>query len=135
MLLVPERDERRFEPAAHRAQPVDAGMAGGTQGNQEARVMDARTAVVDGEFTIRPTGAAAASVALQNLLAVAGEAAAGMRVRASNSESTIRSKRAGGSRRGRKAGPAGCAPRKCRAQVDGAGPAKSSVNRLGPAQA
>ena len=59
MLFVPERDERRFEPAAHRAQPVDAGMAGGTQSDQEARVVDARPAVVDGQFTIGPTGAAA----------------------------------------------------------------------------
>ena len=78
MLLLPEGNERRLDPMAQRAEPVDAGMAGGAQSNQEARLMDAGSAVMDRQFMGRPTAAAAAAVALQNLGAVAGEAAAGM---------------------------------------------------------
>ena len=36
MLLVPERDQRRLDPMAHGAKPVDAGVAGGAKGNQKA---------------------------------------------------------------------------------------------------
>ena len=41
-------------------------------------LMDAGTAVVNGELPFRPTGAAAAAVALEHGFAVAGEAEAGV---------------------------------------------------------
>jgi hypothetical protein len=47
-----------------RPEPVDAGMAGGAQGDQPAAVMDSWMTVVHREFPFRPTGAAAAAVAL-----------------------------------------------------------------------
>jgi hypothetical protein len=78
MLLFPEGNERRLDPMAQRAEAVDAGMAGGAQSNQEARLMDPGSAVMDRQFMGRPTAAAAAAVALQNLGAAPGEAAAGM---------------------------------------------------------
>ena len=127
MLFVPERDQRRFEPAAHRAQPVDASMAGGTQGDQEARVVDARPAVVDGQFTIGPTGAAAPSVTLQNLLAVAGEAAAGMPFLPVTARAQSAAKEPRGSRRGKKPGLPDGAPRRWRRQSTAAGPAGLST--------
>ena len=49
---------------AQRAEAVDAGMAGGAQSNQEARLMDPGSAVMDRQFMGRLTAAAAASVAL-----------------------------------------------------------------------
>ena len=51
MLLFPEGNERRLDPMAQRAEPVDAGMAGGAQSNQEARLMDPGSAVMDRQFT------------------------------------------------------------------------------------
>ena len=42
MLLRPQGNERRFNPMAQCAQPVDAGMAGGAQGNQPAALMEFR---------------------------------------------------------------------------------------------
>ena len=80
MLLFPQGNERRLDPMAQRAEPVDAGMAGGAQSNQVARLMDPGSAVMDRQFIGRPTGAAAAAVALQNLVAVAGKAAARARL-------------------------------------------------------
>jgi hypothetical protein len=59
---------------------MDAGMTGGAQGNQPARVLVAGPAVVDGQIPLRPTAAAAAAVARENRVAVAGEAPAGMRL-------------------------------------------------------
>ena len=78
MLLFPESNERRLDPMAQRAEPVDAGVAGGAQSNQVARLMDPGSAMMDRQFMGRPTAAAAAAVALQNLVAVTGKAAAGM---------------------------------------------------------
>ena len=78
MLFFPEGNERRLNPMAQRAEPVDAGMAGGAQGDQPAAVMDAFLTMMNREFIGRPTAAAAAAVALQNLVAAPGEAAAGM---------------------------------------------------------
>ena len=106
MLLFPEGNERRLDPMAQRAEPVDAGMAGGAQGDQEARLMDPGPAVMDRQFTVGPTAAAAAAVALQNLVAVAGEAAAGMPFLPVTARAQSATKEAVPPRRGRKAGPA-----------------------------
>ena len=78
MLLFPEGNERRLDPMAQRAEAVDAGMASGAQSNQKARLMDPGSAVVHRQRPFRPTAAAAAAVALQNLGAAPGKAAAGM---------------------------------------------------------
>ena len=75
MLLAPQRDERRLEPISEGTQPVDLGVAAGAQGDQKARLMDSRPTVVDGELASRPAATASAVVTLQNLVAVAGEAA------------------------------------------------------------
>jgi hypothetical protein len=64
MLLFPEGHERRLDPMAQRAEAVDAGMAGGAQGDQPAAVMDAFLTVMDRQLIGRPTTAAAAAVAL-----------------------------------------------------------------------
>ena len=78
MLLVPDWDQRRLEPAAHGTEPVDTGMAGGAKGNQKPALMDARTAVMNGELTVRPTRPAATTVALEHGIAMSGEAKAGV---------------------------------------------------------
>ena len=55
-------------------------MAGGAKGNEQTRPMDSRAAMVNGEGTLGSTAAAASAIAGEDLLAVAGEAAAGMRL-------------------------------------------------------
>jgi hypothetical protein len=47
MLFGPERNECGFDPMAQRLGAVKAGMAGGAERNQKARVMKARPAAVD----------------------------------------------------------------------------------------
>jgi hypothetical protein len=79
VLLVPDRDERGLEPAAHGAEPVDPGVASRAQGNQKTPLVQPRTAMVHGELTLSPTRAATA-VPVENSLAVTGEATAGMRL-------------------------------------------------------
>ena len=80
MLFLPERNERGLKPVAHRAQAVDTGVASGAEGDQKARPMDSRTAMVNGERPLRPTASAAAVVAIENVITVTGKAAAGMRL-------------------------------------------------------
>ena len=80
VLLLPQGHERGLEPAAQGNEAMDAGMAGGAKRNQQARVMDARPAMVDGEFLLSATGAAAVAVAPQDLVAVAGKALARVKV-------------------------------------------------------
>jgi len=63
-----------------RLQPVDARVASGAKSNEEAAVMNAGTAMVDGKFPIRPTALAAAAIPVQHTFALAGKAAAGMGV-------------------------------------------------------
>ena len=79
MLLLPQGNERRFEPVPQRLQPVDARMTGGAKRQQKTRVMDPGAAVMDGEFLLCPTPPAAAAVAVENRIAVAGEAPPGVR--------------------------------------------------------
>jgi hypothetical protein len=74
MLLLPEGNQRRLDPMAQSLQPVDAGVAGGTESNQPAAVMEAGPTVMHAELPLRPTAAAAAAVALENRVAMAGEA-------------------------------------------------------------
>ena len=80
MLLVPDRHQRRFDPAAHGAQPVNPSVAGRTKGDEQARLMHTGTAVMNGELSLRPTGAAATTVAFENCVAMAGEAKARVRL-------------------------------------------------------
>ena len=77
---MPHRDQRGLEPAAHGAEPVDAGMASGAKGNQESALMDPGTAMMDGELTLRPAPLTPSVVAVENRLAAAGKAPAGMRL-------------------------------------------------------
>ncbi len=80
MLLVPDRDQGRFDPVVKRLKPVDARVAGGAKGQQKAGVMEARSAVVDGQLPIRPTALTTTAVAIQHTFPVAGKAAAGVGV-------------------------------------------------------
>jgi hypothetical protein len=80
VLLVPDRDQRGLEPSAHGAEPVDPGMASGAKGNQESALMDPGTAMMDGELTLRPAPLTPSAVAVENRLAAAGKAPAGMRL-------------------------------------------------------
>ena len=78
MLLVPKRDQRRLDPVTDGAESVDAGVAGGAQGNQQPPLVDAGTAVVNGELTLGPTPLTLAAVANEHGFALAGEAEAGV---------------------------------------------------------
>ena len=80
MLFLPKRNESGLDPMAQRGKPVDAGVAGGAKGNQQTRPMDSRAAMVNGEGTLGPAALAAPAIAGEDLLAVTGEAAAGMRL-------------------------------------------------------
>ncbi len=80
MLFLPKRNERGLDPMAQRGQPVDAGVAGGTKGDEKARSMDSRAAMVNGEGTLGPTALAAPAIAGENLVTVTAKAAAGMRL-------------------------------------------------------
>jgi hypothetical protein len=62
MLFGPERNECGFEAVAERLGAVKTPMAGHAERNQKSWVMQARPAVVDNEFPIRPTGPAAATI-------------------------------------------------------------------------
>ena len=77
-MLVPNGDQCRLDPPAHGTQPVNAGVAGGTQGNEKAALVDARAAVVNCELARGPAGAATAAVAVEYGIAVSGKAPAGM---------------------------------------------------------
>jgi hypothetical protein len=78
VLLLPEGNERRFQPVPDRAEPVDARVAGGTKGNEQTPAVDAGTAVMDSQLIGIPTALAAAAVALQNFFPMPGKAAAGV---------------------------------------------------------
>ena len=75
---MPKRNQRRLDPVPDGAEPVNPGVAGGAEGNQKARVMNARPAMVNRQLPLRPTGAATAAVALENGVAMSGEAEAGV---------------------------------------------------------
>ncbi len=80
MLFLPKWNQRRLDPMAQRGQPVDAGVAGGAEGNQQTRTMDSRAAMVNREGTLRPTALAAPAIAGEDLVTVTAKAAAGMRL-------------------------------------------------------
>jgi hypothetical protein len=63
VLLAPERDERRLDPVPDRLQPMNASVAGRTEGDQKPGVVDSGPAVMDGEFLLGPAAAATAAVA------------------------------------------------------------------------
>jgi hypothetical protein len=47
-LFPPEGNERGFQPAPERSEPMHAGMAGGTERNEQARLMNATTTMMNG---------------------------------------------------------------------------------------
>jgi hypothetical protein len=57
---------------------VDPGVAGGAKGNQEAALMNAGAAVVDRELTLSPATLTLPAIAVEDSVAMAGEAAAGV---------------------------------------------------------
>jgi hypothetical protein len=52
----------QVRPNDGRLESVKAGVAGGAERNQQARVMEAGPTVMDDEFPIRPTAPAAAAI-------------------------------------------------------------------------
>ena len=62
VLFLPERNEGGFDPVAQRLGAMEAGVAGGAERNQKPWVMNARPAMVDDEFPIRPTAPAPAKI-------------------------------------------------------------------------
>jgi hypothetical protein len=80
VLLVPDRNQGGLEPAAHGAEPVHTGVAGGTQRNLQSALMDAGAAVMNGEFTLSPTTLTLPTVALKYSPAMAGKVEAGVRL-------------------------------------------------------
>ena len=78
MLLDPEDDQQLRYPDPEGGQAVEAGVAAGADGNQPVAVVDARLTVMHMEPAGRPAGPALVAIAVQNLVAEAGEALAGM---------------------------------------------------------
>jgi hypothetical protein len=78
MLFGPERDERRRQVAAHGGKPVDAGVAGGAEGDQPFSRVMARVAVMDmdppGIGMRGSAGLALATIPEQDGFALAAEA-------------------------------------------------------------
>ncbi len=62
MLFLPERNEGGFDPVTQRLGAMEAGVAGGAESNQKPWVMNARPAMVDGEFPVRPTASTSATI-------------------------------------------------------------------------
>ena len=83
---------------------MDAGVASGAKGDQEAAADGCPDDDGGRRVSDQTHSTAAAAVAVKNLVAVAGKAAAGMGVPPVTRRSTSRSKTAGRCRRGRKAG-------------------------------
>lgn len=72
MLLAPEFDQRRGEPPPNRQEPVDAGVAGGTQRDQPGRIVDTGTPVMNMQAAGRPADTAS-PIALENAFPIAGK--------------------------------------------------------------
>ena len=127
MLLFPEGNERRLDRMAQRAEAVDAGMAGGAQSNQEARLMDPGSAVMHRQFMADPQP----RQRRPSRSKISARRPAKRRREcypASSSGSTIRHRRGVPPRKGRKAGPAHRAAKRC-ALVARAGPGKAFYRR------
>jgi hypothetical protein len=78
VLFAPEDNEEIWYPDPDGSQPVEAGVAAGTYGNQPVAVVDAGLTVMHMEPVGRAAGPALMVVALQNLPAEAGEVFTGM---------------------------------------------------------
>jgi hypothetical protein len=78
MLLGPERNQRLRNPPAQSRQTVEAGVTGGADGDQQIALMDAGLTMMHMEALPCPAGLAGAPVALQNVVAEAGETLAGV---------------------------------------------------------
>jgi hypothetical protein len=78
VLLSPQGDERLRNPDPQGGQAVEAGVAGGADGNQKIALVDAGLTMMHVEAMPCPAGLAGAAVALENVVAEAGETLAGM---------------------------------------------------------
>jgi hypothetical protein len=78
MLLGPEWNESIRNPPPEGAQTVEAGVTGGADGDQQCALVDAGLTMMHMEAMPCPAGLAGAAVALQNFLAQASEALAGV---------------------------------------------------------
>jgi hypothetical protein len=78
VLLGPERNESFRNPPLHGAQTVEAGVAGRANSDQQLALMDAGLPMMHMEALPCPAGLASAAVALQNVVAEAGETLAGV---------------------------------------------------------
>ena len=63
VLFLPERNERGLDPVAQRLGAMEASVAGGAERNQKPRLVHSRPSMMNGQLTLRPTAAAAASIA------------------------------------------------------------------------
>lgn len=77
MLFGPQRNQRLRDPPAQSRQTVKAGVTGGADGDQQIALMDAGLTMMHMEALPCPAGLTGAPVALQNVVAEAGEALAG----------------------------------------------------------
>ncbi len=74
MLFGPQQNQRLWHPPADRGQTVDAGMAGGAQGNEEFAVIETGLPVMHMEPGIPcPAGAADVAVAVEDFLPQPGK--------------------------------------------------------------
>jgi hypothetical protein len=78
VLFGPQLDQRLGYPDPQGAQAVEAGMAGGADGDEQFAPVDARAAVVDVEPVAGPAAPTGPAITLQNLVAQAAEAVAGV---------------------------------------------------------
>jgi hypothetical protein len=78
VLLDPQQNESFRNPDPQGGQAVEASVAGGADGDEQLALMDAGLTMMHMEAMPCPAGLAGAAVALQNLVAKAGEALAGM---------------------------------------------------------
>lgn len=78
MLLDPQQNESFRNPDPQGGQAVEASVAGGAEGDQEIALVDAGLPMMHMEAMPCPAGLAGTAVAIQNVVAEAGEALAGV---------------------------------------------------------
>ncbi len=79
-------------------------MAGGAKSNQQARPVDSRAAMVNGEGALRPTALAAPAIAGEHVVTVTAKAAAGMRLARIAAETQFHGVQLGGAAKAEKPG-------------------------------
>jgi hypothetical protein len=120
VLLGPERNEGLRDPHAQGGQAVEAGVTGGADGDQQCALVDAGLTMMHMEAMPCPAGLAGAAVAIQNFLAQASEALAGVCGGAVASAAEVSDKReiaAAGAEQGSLEGNAEGGGRKCQEKI------------------